>query len=290
MLQPVCLPNTESLVLESSAGRAYRILIGAPTDAAPANGFPVIYLLDAHTCFGSVLESVRLRCRRPDATRVGPAVIVGITQSADGSRLSTERTHDFTLGPCADLPDREAAGGHVDGTPGGALVFMDFLQTVVKPAISDRFPVCKDAETLFGHSLGGYFVLQALVSEPASYANFVAVSPSIWWGREQLFDAAARAFGRREATPPSSPSVFLYTGEYEEALAPWQFGKEGNEQVLLRRQQRAMIQNAESFTRHLRSASESKVRATHQCFPGEDHASVLSVAINHALREVLAPH
>lgn len=289
MPQPVCLPQTETWTLESADGRAYGVLIGEPTGPAPAGGYPVIYLLDARTCFGTMLESIRARCRRPDATGVGPAIAVGIVHQAEGPDLTARRTHDFTLGECAEPSNRDAAVGHPEGSPGGALAFMNFLETRVKPAVERRFPVNPARQTLFGHSLGGYFVLQALVSHPASYDSFVAVSPSIWWDRERLFREAAQVFGDAEDAVGLAPSVLLYTGEYEEKLAPWQIGTEAGARALPRRERRAMIRNAESFAAHLREISGGKLQASHQCFPGEDHASVLSAAINSALRILLTP-
>ena len=35
--------------------------------------------------------------------------------------------------------------------------------------------------TLFGHSLGGLFVLETLRADPTLFARWVAVSPSLWW-------------------------------------------------------------------------------------------------------------
>ena len=47
--------------------------------------------------------------------------------------------------------------------------------------LSGAAPLNFGRATLFGHSLGGLFVLETLRADPALFARWIAVSPSLWW-------------------------------------------------------------------------------------------------------------
>lgn len=286
MPTPVCIPATEVRTLSSISGDSqYQILIGKPGHIPPETKLPVIYLLDADACFNTMLESIRMRCHRPDATSVSPALVVGISHAAQDGTGRIGRTHDFTCGPSAE----NIAQGVQE--PGGAAEFLHFIETRLKPVIEQDFPVDPKRQTLFGHSLGGYFVLTTALSSASTFQNYVAVSPSIWWNRPLLFKKAAEFFDREKSSSKISwqKQLILYTGEYEESLAPWQPANEINLKTLERRKRRAMVANAQSFTDFLIKQGTGFFDVHYQHVAGEDHASVVSVAINRSLRTVLAP-
>ena len=54
------IPGTEQWTLKSRRGAEYRIMVFKPESAPPAEGYPVIYMLDANAVFGTVAEKVRL--------------------------------------------------------------------------------------------------------------------------------------------------------------------------------------------------------------------------------------
>ncbi|NEU03207.1 ferri-bacillibactin esterase BesA, partial [Escherichia coli] len=41
----------------------------------------------------------------------------------------------------------------------------------------------KKRQTIFGHSLGGLFVLQVLLTKPDAFQTYIAGSPSIHWNK-----------------------------------------------------------------------------------------------------------
>lgn len=66
----------------------------------------MIYLLDANSVFGTMVEAMRMQSRRPEKTGVVPAVIVGIGYETDAP-FDPGRYYDFTLPvPPAELPER----------------------------------------------------------------------------------------------------------------------------------------------------------------------------------------
>jgi predicted alpha/beta superfamily hydrolase len=63
---------------------------------------------------------------------------------------------------------------------GGADNFLGFLKDELIPYINTNYPSDGD-NTLWGHSLGGMFVVYALLKEPNTFKSYIAVDPSLWW-------------------------------------------------------------------------------------------------------------
>src|SRR6185312_6527901 len=104
--------------------------------------------------------------------------------------FSNLRVKDFTP-PVA--PEHRAPiwlgseGGNIDR-------FLKVIETEIKPKIAALVPVNAADQALYGHSLGGLAVIQALFTEPNAFRTFIASSPSLWWdGNVVLKDEAAFA-------------------------------------------------------------------------------------------------
>ncbi|MCF6403066.1 PA14 domain-containing protein [Chitinophaga filiformis] len=65
-------------------------------------------------------------------------------------------------------------------TSGGAANFLRFIKDELIPYINKEYPSNGD-NTLWGHSLGGLFVINALLNEPKTFKSYIAVDPSLWW-------------------------------------------------------------------------------------------------------------
>lgn len=267
--QPVTLPDTWTETLSSDAGVRYQISVAVPKSDAPANGFPVVFILDATASFATVTETHRRLSRRPDATGVGPAIIVGIGHDTTALYDTALRQRDFT-------PDEAARGG----ANGGAAEFLHFIQSQVQPLIEAEFPVDPNRQILAGHSLAAFFTLWALSVQPESFNGYIALSPSLWWDPELL---------KRLATLPALPpvcSVYLAVGQWEQQLAPWQHGQPGSEEILQRREERKMVSLVEECGRVLATKLPEPALQC-QVFADEDHASVFAIGISKALRMML---
>lgn len=332
--EPFILPHAYTFRVRASAsGQDYRIAVAEPIAPAPADGFPVIYLLDASGMFGTLVEAIRMRARRPDATGVGPAIVVGIMHDASTSPAHGGRIYDYTPGPTAAAaptpPGAAATAARDQETPrpgdeatspkaataarvtstaapaapaaGGAQAFLDFLERDLKPAIEARHPIDRRQQTLFGHSLGGYFTLWTLLSRRSSFSAFVAVSPSIWWN-PGLLEAAVRERARESALPAGhggddarigeapigeARRVMITIGEFEQRRAPWQPDGPFTDDAVRRRQERRMVDAARDMAEQL--AAHTAFEVDFRCFDGEDHASVVILSVAHALRFVLPP-
>lgn len=265
-------------VTAAGSGIGYLVAVWLPPVPPPADGFPAVYVLDGHTLFGTFVEAVRRASRRAAATGVGPAVIVGIAPDHPPGELDTAvadaRYRDFTFGPAASASN--AAGGAV----GGASRFLSFLVDELIPSLTHEMPLDFSRQMLFGHSLAGYFVLHALASRPGAFRSYAAISPSIWWDQAGLRTPIA-------GLARGSARVFIAVGEWEgDVLPPGLRDRADQAGIQQRRTDRRMIANARVVADDLRvTIGESAV--TLRVFPEEDHASVLMIATQRALRFAL---
>ncbi|WP_225782014.1 alpha/beta hydrolase [Xenophilus sp. Marseille-Q4582] len=273
----VALPGSQVRRLRAAAnGRTYRISLWVPPGEAPAGGFPAIYVLDANALFGTFVEGIRRSSHRPDATGVVPTAVIGIAQEdADGGQpLYAEalRRRDFTAGPPANEAPPPA------GTVGGAYAFLSFIADELAPALRAELPLDGTRQSLFGHSLAGQFVLQALAARPDAFRHWAAISPSIWWDEADLRARLSSALPHA-----SRPRLFLAVGEYEGEVPPWQRAQPGYEQLVARRAKRQMVASAQGLAAEL-GPRFGEGEFTFRVFPEEDHASILMIAAQRTLR------
>ncbi|EHD20517.1 MULTISPECIES: alpha/beta hydrolase [Brenneria] len=266
--QPDIVPITErardhfdirQFDLESNKRRRYRLFIALPRQAAPAEGYPILYLLDGNAHFPFAVNSYK--------TENGAApLIVAIGYQSDREYDVPARTRDYT--PPATIVDPHFDKG------GEAEAFYQFLQSGVKPWVEARYRVNTQKQTLAGHSFGGLFTLYTLFNHSASFQRYVAASPSIWWGdgvvipeKTPLLDA-----------PPQS--ITLSVGECEDApekAAAKQPADAGREERHGRRQ---MVTKARTLAARLQHQGAN---ARFILFAGKNHGDVIPDAIAQAV-------
>lgn len=258
------LSETEGHILHAAETKdAYRIDIAIPAGTPPAAGWPSLVLLDAADCFGTCIEALQRMSRRPDATGVVPAVVIGISVP-EGVSAGPRRRRDFTS-EHENQPDS-----------GGAPMFYRFVEEQVKPLVAQQTRLDPSRQTLFGHSLAGYFTLWTLANHPHAFCNYAAISPSIWWDSAGLLAAVS-------ATKVRDRHVLICLGEWEDSLPPWQRAAPGSAEVMMRRRERKMLEHAQVLSERLKEVHGAE-RVRFQFLPEEDHASIVSAAIPRMLR------
>ena len=139
--------------------------------------YPVIYVLDGDDHFTEVTGIVH---RLSANSRMPDAIIVALPNTKD-------RTHDLTPPVVHDSTPFPLFEGSADsmriGSPtrGAAGALRSFITTELAPWVDAHYRTVA-YRVLIGHSLGGLFVLDALVYDPQSFRAYVALSPSLWWG------------------------------------------------------------------------------------------------------------
>ncbi|GBF76742.1 hypothetical protein PA598K_05228 [Paenibacillus sp. 598K] len=256
--------SAEYRVIDPVRQLDYRILIARPAEPPPPEGYPVIYALDGDAVFDTLAEAVRLQTRKPRGYE--PAVIVGIAYPSGEPFDMPRRCLDFTTpAPAERLPVRP------DGSPwperGDAARFLDFIERTLMPFIGRELPVDSSRQAIFGHSLGGLFVLYAMFARPGLFRHCIAGSPSIWWDQHAIVQAAER-FDPAALAPGRVPRLLLTVGSEELAH---------------------MVADAKALADRLAPLAEDGFHSACVVFADETHISVLPAAISRLVRFVLSP-
>jgi hypothetical protein len=176
--------------------RHYRIRIAQPRIAPPAAGYPVVYLLDGNAVLMELNASLLARL----AAQKQPPVLVLLSYDNDLRIDANGRSYDYTPAPL------QTGGMRANG---GADAFLKLIESQVKPAVAAKVAIAPQRQTLWGHSYGGLFVLHTLLTQPAAFQNYVAVEPSLWWGKGFILQEAQRVI---EQHPAISAHLWLWTG------------------------------------------------------------------------------
>ncbi|MGN8234698.1 alpha/beta hydrolase [Priestia flexa] len=192
--------------------KEYQIFVSKPSSEPPENGYPIIYVLDANSIFGTVVEAMRLQSGRSEKTGVVPAIIVGIGYPVD-TPFSVERYYDFTF-PSTNEELPISPSGRAWPKHGGAENFLRFIEEDLKPIMHRDFHVDQNKQTIFGHSLGGLFVLSTLLVKPHTFQTYIAGSPSIHWNK-RLFSQLEEQFQEKARKEKINVNVLIGVGELE---------------------------------------------------------------------------
>ncbi|KPA86654.1 hypothetical protein ABB37_00757 [Leptomonas pyrrhocoris] len=199
---------TQFTVSSSRQSESYLIQTFAPCQTPPEGGFPALFCLDGNALFHSACDIAALianpRRLHPD---MRPVLIVAIGYPDNSTFHETQRARDFTPVPTA--AQRKASPFEF----GRASDFFDFIERDLKPQVQQRFPVDAQQQSLFGHSLGGLFVMHTYLQHPHSFCKFVAASPSVWYNDFELVAlqrAWAETLGNKGAEPKAAPLMVTF--------------------------------------------------------------------------------
>jgi uncharacterized protein len=269
------------------SARTYRIFVYKPLTPAPPSGYPVIFVTDGNGMFPLAAGQMALM------TLAGKgAVVVGIGYPTDDFmkpmmlryRDLTPATKDKSLFP-TQPPLAPADQG------GAAELFFRFITEELRPAVSASYSIDAHQQTLYGHSLGGLFVLGVMFNHPESFNNYVASSPSIWWDNKSVLkDESSFLAKLKGAKHPIR--VLICVGAKEQD--PYSYVPPGANMTLSEVNKKIaearMVDNARDLAQRLKQAGpKSGVVVRFQDFSAEDHLSVVPASLSRALGFALEP-
>ena len=214
------------LVIKSSVlGEDRTILVRTPPGyETNKRAYPVMYMTDGDAHIGHTGSTIEFLSRNG---RMSEMIVVGIT--------NTDRTRDLT--------PTKATGPNADQLPtaGGADNFLKFIATELIPEIEKQYRV-QPYRVLAGHSLGGLFVVHALITRPELFKAYVAVSPSLQWSDEATLKRAEEFFKtRKELNATLFTSLGTEPGDIGTAFQEFK-------QLLARTQIKGFASEAEQMT------------------------------------------
>ena len=182
------LGDTRYHLFDSEAlGHPLHLYVRRP-DSGEEGPFPVVYLLDGgvnYPLLSSYYHYLRIGEELPEL------VLVGLSYGSDRFEGGNYRASDFT----APAEDREWWGKAPD--------FQSVLADELMPFIEARYPADPGRRILYGHSLGGQFVLYNALTRPRLFWGLIASNPALhrnldffleWRGAEAMPAAATRLF------------------------------------------------------------------------------------------------
>jgi predicted alpha/beta superfamily hydrolase len=135
-----------------------------------AQRYETLYVLDGDWNTKIVVDIVSFMRQ---VLLIPPVIVVGVPNVID--EHGNTRDHDFT--PTAVVADRPHSGGAAD--------FLSFLKTELVPYIDQHYPT-NQVHLVHGHSLGGLFLMYALLHEPALFDGYLILDPAMWWDNHAL--------------------------------------------------------------------------------------------------------
>lgn len=192
---------TKLKIKSAVLGEERTILIRTPAGYETNNiKYPVFYMTDGAAHIGHTSSTIDFLVQNG---RMDDMILVGIT--------NTDRTRDLT-------PDK-AVGPNAGQFPtaGGADNFLKFIATELIPEIEKTYRT-QPYRVLAGHSLGGLFTINTLVTRPELFNSYVAVSPSLQWSDDATLKRAEEFFKTRKEL-----NVTLFTSLGDE---PGDIGKD----------------------------------------------------------------
>lgn len=144
-------------------------------DKEEEKSYPVMYLLDGGGNFHHTTATVNFLAHQ---NKIPDMIVVGIPNTDD-------RTRDLT-------PFAESAKTSFP-TSGGADNMLSFIETELMPHIESKYRT-QPYKILVGHSFGGLFVTHTLIHHPGIFNAYISISPSLWWGNQELVMEQSKAF------------------------------------------------------------------------------------------------
>lgn len=207
--------------------------------------YPTVYVLDgsAHEDFLHIAGLFQFMNMYELAPK---SIVVGIA--------NVDRYRDFTFPSTDTLDQRDLP------TSGGAAKFMEFVVTEVQPLINKNYKT-NGTNTIIGQSLGGLMATEFLMKRPELFADYIIVSPSLWWNKQDLVNGAAAYF---KAQKDFKKRIFISLGQ----------------------EHPVMHEVADRLVAAIRNAGDIGAEVYYDPILDEDHATILHSAVYAGLKRL----
>lgn len=232
--------------------RHYKVWTAVPRKAAPAGGYPVLYMLDGNAAMNHLSPDLLQTLAAGNA----PVLIAVGYQTPLPFDLNA-RTYDYT--PPQQISDKR-------GRPaGGSPVFRQLLEHTIAPEAEKGLRINVQQRGIWGHSYGGLFILDSYLSSHF-FQRYYAASPSLRGDTplmQQMRDAAP--------LPLRTKRLVLMEGDGDTRAG--------------------VADKLERIARTIGQMSGRGISVRYQLFPGLSHGPMFPASLDSALMDManLAP-
>jgi predicted alpha/beta superfamily hydrolase len=147
-------------------GRSYHVYVMLPDDYGKSvdTEYPTVYVLDGGALFPLFAAYYRYL---HSGEEVPGVIIVGVGYAGNTFEGGNFRSADYT----APSAERDYWGG--------AANFQKFLSDELAPFIENSYRSRGDRRVIFGHSIGGQFVLYTALTQPDLFWGHIASNPAL---------------------------------------------------------------------------------------------------------------
>lgn len=283
---PVILKNTTRYdITTNQIDIALKAFVITPENYDKTQSYPVLYAFDGDLSLG-LMQTLSAQVARV-ANRAGlrPAIVVTIAYGDEKLALK-RRIKDLT--PYADHYSLPTRPNNKKWPPlGGGDTFLDVLIQDIKPFIEARYNIDTNAETLYGHSLGGLLTLHCLASKSTAFDRYAAASPSLWFNNKKIIHDLVD-FQKLNAKEPKI-RLRLTVGSDEEVLQGWSLRYREN--IEMRKKwikQNSMVSNTKELANTLQE-TPGPIDLNLDIYGKMEHAIANAPAFYDALRFAIEP-
>ncbi|WP_298775408.1 alpha/beta hydrolase-fold protein [uncultured Shewanella sp.] len=230
----------DSLLLNEE--RQFQVLLPENYHADETTDYPVLYLLDGDYLFHGVSGMLDLLANKGQL--IPDLIVVGVADKG------TDKYRQYMTPQGLSAPRKEKDKGK-------ASEFLAHINEELMPYMAKHYRIADNA-ILFGHSIGGLFVLNALLESPDHFNSYLSSSPSVWLNDYAFVQRAKKVFAKSQHEP-----VSLYLSLGDET----RMGQYGLLDVL-----------DDLQPKHI------KWQFTH--YPNENHVSVALVSLRNSLKHL----
>lgn len=232
--------------------RHYKVWLGIPKQAAPAQGYPVLYLLDGNAAMARLSDE-----RLEQLAEKQPPILVAVGYDTRLPFDVQARALDYTPpgGQPGDPRQERYAGG-------GSHAFRALLLSQIVPWAEKQAASDAQRRALWGHSFGGLFVLDTLYKS-AWFTHYFSAAPSLGWRHQRIVELAQQA----AASGLNGKTLYLIEGDGQSDR------RRGHDL--------ASINDADSTL--IATLREKRVRLHEIRYPGKTHGELLPLSLEATL-------
>lgn len=154
------------VIASETLDKRFHVLVGLPKGYDPSadKDYSTVYILDGGELFPLLMSYSGYLHSGAESPEL---ILVAISYGTSDWQAGNDRSHDYT----APSEEREFWGG--------AAEFQTFLSDELMPLIERQYHSRGDRRVLFGHSLGGQFVLYSAQTQPDLFWGRIASNPAL---------------------------------------------------------------------------------------------------------------